>query len=383
MRLATQRGHAGGTLRQHVRAAGAEHAAGRRRGRAGRLALQQDPGPPRARVQMRRGRQQGARVGMARMRGTAASTGPSSITRPRYITTTRSQRWRTTGRSWLMNSIARPSRVRRSASSASTCACTETSSADTGSSATRKSGPRRQRAGDADALPLAAGELVRVSLRMFRRQADLAPAMPPPGPVGPAGARMSWIASPSAICAPTRRRGSRLPYGSWNTSCMRRRSRRIKPARWRRGRCRRTDAPPALAAAGPAAAARPCSCRSRSRRPAPPPRRARSTGKHPSPPAPAARRKASRRTAKSAGEVFGPHQRAHACPTGCSARGAAGHCLRPNRRWPRVALGDVRTAQRGAKTQPGGTRMRLRHHAGNTGRRRPVLDRRASQQRAV
>ena len=39
----------------------------------------------------------------------AVKTEPSSMTRPRYITTTRSHRCRTTCRSWLMNSSARPS----------------------------------------------------------------------------------------------------------------------------------------------------------------------------------------------------------------------------------------------------------------------------------
>ena len=63
-----------------------------------------------------------------------------------------------------MNSSAKPSRARRSASSASTCACTDTSSAETGSSATRNSGAGCERAGQPDALALAAGELVRIAL---------------------------------------------------------------------------------------------------------------------------------------------------------------------------------------------------------------------------
>ena len=44
------------------------------------------------------------------------------------------------------------------------CAWIETSSADTGSSADDEVGLDRQRAGDADALALAAGELVRVAV---------------------------------------------------------------------------------------------------------------------------------------------------------------------------------------------------------------------------
>ena len=54
-----------------------------------------------------------------------------------------------------MNSIPRPSRARRSANNASICACTDTSSADTGSSATMNSGSV-ERPRDADALSLAA-----------------------------------------------------------------------------------------------------------------------------------------------------------------------------------------------------------------------------------
>ena len=51
------------------------------------------------------------------------------------------------------------------------CAWIETSSAETGSSATMKSGFEREGAGDADALALAAGELVRVARRGVGGQA--------------------------------------------------------------------------------------------------------------------------------------------------------------------------------------------------------------------
>ena len=60
--------------------------------------------------------------------------------RPRYITATRSQTWRTTAMLCATKSIVSPSRWRRSASRLSTVACTETSSAETGSSAIRISG---------------------------------------------------------------------------------------------------------------------------------------------------------------------------------------------------------------------------------------------------
>ena len=54
------------------------------------------------------------------------------------------------------------------------CAWIETSSAETGSSQTMKRRLQRERARDADALALAAGELVRIALRACcAQQADL------------------------------------------------------------------------------------------------------------------------------------------------------------------------------------------------------------------
>ena len=53
-----------------------------------------------------------------------------------------------------------------------TCAWIETSSAETGSSATMKLRLQRQRAGDGDALALTAGEFVRVVAHLRRPQAD-------------------------------------------------------------------------------------------------------------------------------------------------------------------------------------------------------------------
>ena len=52
------------------------------------------------------------------------------------------------------------------------CAWIETSSAETGSSPTRSLGSTRQRAGDADALALAAGELVRVAVQRSAAEPD-------------------------------------------------------------------------------------------------------------------------------------------------------------------------------------------------------------------
>ena len=53
-----------------------------------------------------------------------------------------------------------------------TCAWIDTSSADTGSSAMMNDGFERQRAREADALALAAAELVRVALEVGRIEAD-------------------------------------------------------------------------------------------------------------------------------------------------------------------------------------------------------------------
>ncbi len=53
------------------------------------------------------------------------------------------------------------------------CAWIETSSAETGSSQTMKDGPEDERAGDADALALAARELVREAGQLAALQADV------------------------------------------------------------------------------------------------------------------------------------------------------------------------------------------------------------------
>ena len=63
-----------------------------------------------------------------------ASLGPTSHILPRYITATRSLMLFTTARSWAMKTRVSCRRALRSSSRLSTCACTLTSSADTGSS---------------------------------------------------------------------------------------------------------------------------------------------------------------------------------------------------------------------------------------------------------
>ncbi len=82
----------------------------------------------------------------------------------------------------------------------------------------------RQRAGDRDALALAAGEFVRILASVGRRQPHLAQALADlvleVGLVpGRPKARIG-----SATMSNTRQRGLRLAYGSWKIICMRRRS---------------------------------------------------------------------------------------------------------------------------------------------------------------
>ena len=93
--------------------------------------------PPR--IRDRNGRQQRDRV---RVQGSAysSSAGDISTIRPRYMTAMRSDTWRTTARSCAMNSSVRSSASWRSTSRLMICAWIETSSAETGSSATMRSG---------------------------------------------------------------------------------------------------------------------------------------------------------------------------------------------------------------------------------------------------
>ena len=72
------------------------------------------------------------------MRSTASRSRRSG---PRYITATRWLTCSTTARSWATKSTATPRSRCRSATRLRTCACTLTSSAETGSSATIRSGP--------------------------------------------------------------------------------------------------------------------------------------------------------------------------------------------------------------------------------------------------
>ena len=256
-------------FRRGPRTAGPEHTAAGRGERAGRLAAIRVHAGPEPLSKARRAVHQHPGIGV---QGGDAGTGrPAafSITRPRYITTTLSHRNSTVGRSWEMNSSARPSSSRKLRSKLITWAWTETSRAETGLVRKDQVRSRRQRAGDRDTLPLAAGEFVRISPSR-RRRSD------PPG----SGARRP---DPAARPGPRARAPTAVRSRSRPRACADR--------GWWRGPG--TPPPPA---AGKAASARPlrvrtsipvephrtgagalepqdgaadrCSCRSRTRRPA-------------------------------------------------------------------------------------------------------------------
>ena len=88
-----------------------------------------------------------------------------------------------------------------------------------------------ERAGDADALALTAGELVREAPGEPRRQADeVEQGLDPPTAL--VAAANPWTASTSSSVRPTVIRGLSEAYGSWNTNCTRRRN--SPSARWPR-----------------------------------------------------------------------------------------------------------------------------------------------------
>ena len=176
-----ERGHRrvvrGAPLDRHG-ASGPEPAAGRRRDRAGDLALQAAAGELPLGVGVGDRVEQRLRVGVPRVAEHGRRSGRSRRSCPRYITAVRWLMCSTTARSCATNTIARPRSRWRSASRFRTCACTETSSAETGSSATISFGRRRERRRDADALALAARELVRAPVGERRIEPDARRAGP-------------------------------------------------------------------------------------------------------------------------------------------------------------------------------------------------------------
>ena len=91
---------------------------------------------------------------------------------------------------------------------------------------------QRERAGDADALPLAARELVRVAVVVLRAEADAREQLLDAAASRPS--RCWWIANGSPTIWPTLLRGFSDEYGSWKMICISRRSGRS--ARWREAR---------------------------------------------------------------------------------------------------------------------------------------------------
>ena len=123
-----------------------------------------------------------------------------------------------------MNRYVRPNSSCSSSSRLMICAWIETSRAETGSSATMKSGLTRKRAREADPLALAARELVRIARRRIRAAGRRSAAAR-----APAARPSRRDASPCArIGSPTMRatlcRGFSDANGSWKTICIRRRS---------------------------------------------------------------------------------------------------------------------------------------------------------------
>ena len=146
-------------------------ASGRRRFPAAAASRSNDAGSSSIRVARRVGIQhrnraeQRSRVRVRSGSRTARRVSPISTIFPRYITATRLQMCSTSRRSWAMNRYVSVSRCCRSISSSTTCAWIDTSSADTGFVGDDERRVQRERARDADALPLAAAELVRIARR--------------------------------------------------------------------------------------------------------------------------------------------------------------------------------------------------------------------------
>ena len=151
--------------------AGMEAATRGRLDRARHVAGEDDALATRGGIGNRHRRQQRLGVRVLRAREQTRACRRVSTILPRYITATRWLMCSTTARSCATKRYDRPNSRCRSTSRLMTCAWTETSSADTGSSQTIRLGLRRQRAGDADALPLSAGKFVRILGHLVGAQA--------------------------------------------------------------------------------------------------------------------------------------------------------------------------------------------------------------------
>ena len=129
------------------------------------------------------------------------------MTRPRYITTTRSLTYCTTARSCAMNSMVRPScalQVEQQVQHLRLHGDVERRDRLVGDDELRLEG---ERAGDADALALAAGEFVRIAVHRVRRQADALPAARATARGRSAAVPMPWMTSASPMMSRTVMRG--------------------------------------------------------------------------------------------------------------------------------------------------------------------------------
>ncbi len=159
-----------------------------------------------------------------------ARVGASSTSRPRYITPVRSAMCEITARLCEMNRYVRRS-VRCSCFiRLSICACTDTSSAEVGSSHTRNSGLEDS----ARAIEMRWRWPPENSCGYFSPSSAVSPTCRSSSPTRalmPSRSVAIALLAPctrsgSAMMSLTRQRGLRLAYGSWKIICMRRRASR-------------------------------------------------------------------------------------------------------------------------------------------------------------
>ena len=132
---------------------------------------------------------------------------------PRCITAMRSQIWAATRKSWVMNSIDRPKprlEVFEQIQHLRLHGDVERGDGFVGDQDFRI---ERQRAGDADALPLAAGEFVRIAFHRAGIEADQAQQFVGALLAPPSGSAPCAI-GPSVMMLPTLRRGLSEANGS-------------------------------------------------------------------------------------------------------------------------------------------------------------------------
>ena len=171
--------------------------------------------------------------GYRRPAGAAKSCAVSAIStiRPFCMTATRSQIWAATRRSWVMNRMARPSSSCKSPDQLEDLRLHRNVEGRDGLVGHQHVGPHGERPRDADALALAAGELVRIAVDGLGREARPSPEGSRASSRALAGS-VPCVIGPSAMMRPTVRRGLREAKGSWNTIWMRRRCGRR--SRWDR-----------------------------------------------------------------------------------------------------------------------------------------------------